>query len=471
MGDSPNLKKKIFKETLIYSIGSFGSKILSFLLVPLYTFFLTKKELGEYDLLLTTISLFVPLVSLQLSDATYRWLIDNNDKNESDIKKIITNSFLGYFCSYLIFLVAFLIFNYFEPVEYSIYFVLLLFLNGLLPFLQSILRGLGNTKEFAKNGVLTSFFIVLFNILFIYFFKFKVEGILLANIVANVLACGLILYKINIHKIFKINDFNKDYLKNMLSYSVPLIPNLMSWWLIGSASKYIILHFMGAESNGLYAISSRFPSILVIINSVLIMPLQDGILKKDSNINEYRDLLINFFRLEFYLILVLILWSPIITKLVVSPNFYESWKYMGFLFIGVGLNTLGSVLGFFYLKKMNTKRVTITTIIGAIISIILSILLINDFGLFGISFAYMFGFFVMFYLRFIDTRDHLNLNISHFTIVFSILVLIILNIGIFYINFFNQILIAIIGIIIILIFNKSLIIRLIENKLSFFKKK
>ena len=124
MGDSPNLKKKIFKETLIYSIGSFGSKILSFLLVPLYTFFLTKKELGEYDLLLTTISLFVPLVSLQLSDATYRWLIDNNDKNESDIKKIITNSFLGYFCSYLIFLVAFLIFNYFEPVEYSIYFVL-----------------------------------------------------------------------------------------------------------------------------------------------------------------------------------------------------------------------------------------------------------------------------------------------------------------------------------------------------------
>lgn len=461
MDNSTSLKTKIFKETLVYSIGSFGSKIFSFLLAPFYTFFLTKEELGVYDLLITTISLFVPLVSLQLSDSTYRWLIDNNNNDEK--RKIITNSLIGYFVNFILFLIGFILFNYFVSVQYSFYFIILLFFNGLLPFLQNILRGLGKTKEFAKNGIITSFFILFFNVLFIYVFKFQVEGILLANIVAYLIATCLIIIKIKLYKDLQINSFDKNILIKMLKYSLPLIPNLMSWWLIGSASKYIILHFLGADSNGLYAISSRFPSILIIINSVLVLPIQDGMLKKETNLVDYKDILYDFFKIEFSCILILIVVSPIFTKFIVSDTFYESWRYMGYLFIGVGFNTIGALLGLVYQKKLNTIKITVTTIIGSVVSIILSFVLINEYGLSGLSFAYMFGFLVMFFLRFIDTRKEFNLTLSYTKLIVSIALLIGFNILIQNINFYNQLYLATLVTVLVIYMNRKIIVNVIRK--------
>lgn len=459
------LQNRMFKETLIYSIGSFGSRILSFLLIPFYTYFFTKKELGEYDLLITTISLFAPLVSLQLSDATYRWLIDldKRARNTNDLSKIITNSLLGYLVSMVVFAICFVIFIFFYPFKYNIYFLVILFLNGLLPFLQNILRGSGETKAFAINGVITSFLIISFNVIFIYFCNFKIEGILLANIIAYILACSLILYKINIHKNFNIKFCDIGLLKKMLRYSLPLIPNLMSWWLISSASKYIIVHFLGSESNGIYAISTRLPGILVIINSVLILPLQDGILKKESKLEDYRKFLYQFFKMEFGLIMILIVLSPIFTKYILNESFYESWRYMGFLFIGVGLNTLGAVLGLVYQKNLKTIKITYTTLIGAVVSVIFSYVLIQFYGLMGLSFAYMFGFLIMFYIRFLDTKQSLNLNIGSLHIFIYISLLLGVNIITLYLDFYKQIILAVVVILLLLITNKKLILNVITK--------
>lgn len=465
MENTPTLKKKIFKETLIYSVGSFGSKILSFLLVPFYTFFLTKKELGEYDLIITTISLFVPLVSLQISDATYRWLIKNSDKknNDNHISKIISNSLISYLACFLIFLMGYCIFIQYINVEYSIYFIILLFTNGLIPFFHSFLRGLGKTKEFAKNGIITAFLIFLFNLIFIYLFNLKVEGILLANIIANILALLILNNQLMVHRHISFSVLDKSFIKKMLQYSLPLIPNLMSWWLIGSASKFIILHYLGTESNGIYAISSRFPSLLVIINSVLVLPLQDVILKEVSKIEDYKDLLTDFFKIEFSFVLLLVVFSPIFTKFVVSDGFYDSWKYMGLLFIGVGLNTLGAILGLFYQKSYNTMKITLTTLVGAIISIGLSFFIIEEYGLMGLSYAYMFGFFIMFIIRFLDTKSEFKLNISVFHILFSMCILVGTNHLIQQLTFLYQISIAVIASIIILYINKKFFINVFRK--------
>lgn len=451
MSKSPSLSQKIFKETLIYSIGSFGSKILTFLLIPFYTFFLNKKDLGEYDLLITSVSLFVPLVSLQLSDATYRWLLENKDRD--NIEKIVTNSIVGYIFSFILFSLCFFVFSIYYPIDHSIYFLTLLFLSGLLPFFQSILRGCGDTKGFAKNGVLTSFLIVLFNLVFVYFFKLKIEGVLISSILAYSISCILLGINLRIMHTIKIQAVEYKYFREMLKYSLPLIPNLMSWWLIGSASKYIILHFLGQDSNGLYAISSRFPSMLVIINTVLILPIQDGILKKDASLGEYTKVLENFFKLEFYLIVCLIVLAPIITKFMVSPDFYESWKYMGFLFIGVGFNTLGALLGMYFQKNLQTYKITYTTLLGAFVSIVLSFFLVKNLGLWGISLSYMFGFLIMFTLRYLYTRNVFKLNFNIYYIFGAFFILFFLNFLVINASYKWQSVISIIVVLIVVFLN------------------
>lgn len=395
------LKKKMFKETLTYSIGSFGSKILSFLLVPFYTYFLTKKELGEYDLLLTTISLFAPLVSLQISDAAYRWLIDKEYISEVEKAKVVTNSIIALFIGYLTFSVGFYIYIFFNNFQYHTYFIVLIFLNCLLPLLQNILRGQGNTRQFAINGIVTTFLMVVFNIIFIYLLRWNVEGVFLANIVAYIIACSMILYKVKIIQYFRFKYWDPKLIKSMASYSLPLIPNLMSWWAISSASKFIILYYMGAEGNGLYAVASRFPALLLVINSVLLLPLQDRILKEKDDAT-FNRLLSKFIIFEMVLAFALGILSPIMTKILVSKEYFETWQYMPYLYLGVGFNAIAGFLGLKYQKEKSTLKITVTSLIGAIISIVFSIVLIQSIGLQGISISFLLGFYFMFMLRFMD---------------------------------------------------------------------
>jgi len=416
MNISSLVKKKMFKETLTYSIGSFGSKILSFLLVPFYTYFLTKKELGEYDLLLTTISLFAPLVSLQISDATYRWLIDKEYISETEKAKIMTNSVITLCIGYLVFCLGFSVYVFFNSFQYQGYFIVLIFLNCVLPLLQSILRGQGDTRQFAINGILTTFLIVVFNVIFIYLLKLNVEGVFIANIVAYTVACILILYKVRIIQYFKFKYWDPKLIKSMASYSLPLIPNLMSWWAISSASKFIILHYMGPEGNGLYAVASRFPALLLVINSVLLLPLQDRILKEQDDVT-FNRLLGKFIVFEMALAFILGILSPLMTKILVSKEYFDTWQYMPYLYLGVGFNAIAGFLGLKYQKEKNTLKITLTTLLGAVVSIVLSIILIQYIGLQGISISFLLGFLVVLLVRYIDIYKKDVFNFKFFIII------------------------------------------------------
>lgn len=470
-------EKGLFKETIIYSIGSFGSKILAFLLVPLYSFFLSKKDLGEYDLFLTTITLLVPLVSLQISDASYRWLIEKKDIKDSIYKtKIFTNSIFIFLLAFFIFTILFYIYiAFFDQFVYSHFFVPTLFFSCLLPFLQSFLRGVGKTKEFAVNGVLTSFLMVVFNVLFIFILHLKVEGILIANIIANGIACVLIIIKLNFFKSFNVSYLDKSLIKRLLAYSLPLIPNLMSWWLISSASKFIILKYMGVDANGLYAISSRFPSILILINSVLMLPIQDAFLKSESNdYSNFNTLVIKFIKLELILVLLLSIGAPIYSKFIISNEFYSSWKFMPLLFLGVGFNTIGALITLIFQKEKKTLRITITTLLGGAFSVGSCFLLINEFGLQGVSLSFLLGYFVMTFLRYHDVKRNSSFQLFIPNELFFYLILVILiNIIIIYfeIPFYIFALLFISSIFVFLVVNKKFITNfIISKKQSLLKK-
>ncbi|WP_337967387.1 polysaccharide biosynthesis C-terminal domain-containing protein [uncultured Flavobacterium sp.] len=460
---SNRLGNKLFQETLIYSVGSFGSKVLSFLLLPLYTFFLTKKDLGEYDIFITTITLFVPLVSLQISDAAYRWLIDKDKENEYLKKQIITNTMLAFGAGFFLFSVFLLIYSELETFRYKGYFFSLMFLNCLLPILQSILRGEGHTKKFAVNGLLTTFLVIVFNVLFIYVLHLKVEGILLANVIAYTVACLLILFQINILKYFSFQALNKELLKEMCRYSLPLIPNLMSWWVIGSASKFIILHYLGAEANGVYAISSRFPSIIVIVNSIFVLPIQDGFLKKDIKLEDFSKLLVYFFKIEFSIIVILIVGAPIYTKYIVNSEFYESWRFMPFLYLGVGFNTLAALISLIYQKSRATAKITLTTILGGAISIGLCFLLVHRWGLYGISISYFLGFFIIYLLRYFDLKKELNLKINIFYCIIALIAIIALIFLMNILKFQYQLILFFIVSGLIVYLNKNLMLRYLKK--------
>ena len=73
--------KKLFSNTLIFAIGTFGSKLLVFFLMPLYTNVLTGAEYGISDLLQQSANLLVPLVTFVITDAVIRFGLDRKVRN------------------------------------------------------------------------------------------------------------------------------------------------------------------------------------------------------------------------------------------------------------------------------------------------------------------------------------------------------------------------------------------------------
>ncbi|MGG7153562.1 oligosaccharide flippase family protein, partial [Clostridium neonatale] len=93
-------ERTLLKNTLIYAIGNFGSKMLTFLLLPLYTYYLTTSEYGYFDLVLSTITLCIPIITLQVNDGMYRDLLDCNKCD--DISMIFSNTIIIIFINIIV---------------------------------------------------------------------------------------------------------------------------------------------------------------------------------------------------------------------------------------------------------------------------------------------------------------------------------------------------------------------------------
>jgi O-antigen/teichoic acid export membrane protein len=404
--------RSLLKNTFIYTIGNLGSKLLTFSLLPILSFYLSKKELGEYDVVLTTISMFVPFVSLQISDAAYKWLLDRDAEGYDALRgKIITNGLLIIIATSIVFLAAYFTVGAFVPLHYKYHFAAILISSIFLPYFQQVTRGLLKNKLYAIAGLSNAVFVLGFNILFLIGLKMKLEALFLALIIANFATCLILLQFSGIYKFINFKLYSVALQKQMLKYCLPLIPNSISWWLVNAADKFLILYYLGVNSNGIYAISSRLPSIITILNTIFILAWQDhSMTSKDSSIDS--KTFDRFYTFELSFVLVLISASKIIVEGIVSSSFIDAYKYMPMLFIGAAYSAFSAYFGAYYLKSGNTKGIFVTSIAGGVTNIVVVLLLIKHIGLYSSALGTFLSFLVIFIYRFIDLRKEINIKVN-----------------------------------------------------------
>lgn len=411
--------ESLLSNTIIYAVGNFGSKILSYALVPIFSFFINKEDLGLYDLFLTSIALLFPVVTLQLSEAMYRWLLTSGDRD--DKKKIIST---GVFTSLLLLIVfgfCYLITTFYFEFKYQNYFYLLLIGASLFPITQQIIRGLGNNKLYSFLGILNSVLLVGFNLFFLYYLKIGVLGIILASILSYTLCVITGLVGGRIYRYISIRSIFKSHLYELLNYSMPLIPNAISWWLINAANRFLILHMMGLEANGEFAISSRFPAILAVINSIFMLAWQDVAISKLNNKSDFTfasKLFNQFLVLELCLTILLIPMSKFLVFFAVEDSYSETWRYMPLLFLGTAFSTFSAFYGSVYLKEKRTINLFTTTLIGGAVNIGICFALIPQLGLYAPGIGTLLGFMTVFVLRITDLKKIFKLNINWYKMVF-----------------------------------------------------
>lgn len=435
-----NRTTELAKNTGIYAIGVFGTKLITFILVPVYSYYLTKDNLGLYDVILTGLLLISPVVSMQLSESTFRWLIEKEDENE--INTILkTSSYVTFLLIVFGFIITALICQIAGRLD-MLWIYALVVTNILFIYTQQISRGLKRSKTYVKGVILNSILLLSISMLSLTYIAQTVDTLLISMLIST--GCSAIYFTADLRLLqrsFK-SSVDMQLAKEMVSYSMPLIPNAASWWLVSAANRMIVLYYLGVDSNGIFAISARIPGILTIVNSIFMLAWQDSVLSEHSAAKSYKsEMLRKFIIFETCVIVIVIFSSQYLTKYLIHEDYYESWNFMPLLVVGTSFAALSAFLGVNFLKTKQTTTLFTTTLSGGVINVILSVALIKHIGLYAPALGTMFGFATAFLLRSISKVTKEALEIPYRKIFAFLIIAIssvyLASIELWYINLFG----------------------------------
>ncbi|MGV3558427.1 lipopolysaccharide biosynthesis protein [Larkinella arboricola] len=455
------------KLTLIYTIGSFSSKIIRFVVFFFYTYFLTKGEIGHFDLINNTITLLIPIITFQVYDSILRWSLDS--RSSKDLQVVLTNSLLIYLIGVLIFTLFYSIYVLITKPSFSLEIYLLVIFQSLYQILQQFARGKGENKIFAISGILYVIIFAIITVVGLSIYNLKLGGLIYANIGALIFTITYIQFKININKYISISLIDYELSKAMLKYSIPLIPNQLSWWLISAADRYLILLFLNMSANGLYSIAIKFPSILLMLHSIFNMAWQEVSIKKFNSIDRdkyYSDIFNKYSSIVLSLATIAIALSKPLINILLENSYYECWQLLPFLYTGVAFQALSSFYGSSYAGSKKTKGAFYTTIIGVIVSFISNLILIPKIGLIGCSISMMFGYISLFISRIMWTRSLVNIKIHKKQFLIQVIFIILVSMATISENKITLITNIISSLLISLYLNKGTLITLFYNKIQ-----
>ena len=414
-----NKKKQFAKTTIIIFFGKVCTQLISFFLLPLYTAYLATAEYGLVDLIQTYVTLLVPIITLELEMSIFRYLIDSRGK-EKDTKKLMSNDFYVLCISLLLFSVLYLIVTSFVhiPLRFIILIdIIVCVLSG--NFLQ-VARGFGKILDFSISCILTGLTTVISNIILIVHFGMQAEGMIISMALANFICAAYLFVRLKLYKMIDFKLVDKKLLKEMYKYSIPLVPNGISWWIVNVSDRSIISFVLGASFNGLYAISNKFPTIISSLTGIFNLSWAESAslhINSPDRDEFFSDITNTIMRLFTALGVGMIACLPFIFPIMINAKFAEAYLYIPPLVIGTVCNVAICLYSQIYLAKKMSGKVASTTIMGAIINILINVVFIKLLGLYAAAISTAIAYFVMMTYRHFDLKKYVNIKIDKMFIV------------------------------------------------------
>ena len=407
-----NQKKQLVKNTLIIAIGKLSTQIISYILLPLYTAKLSPSEYGIYDFI-CTISLFLcPIITLLMEESMFRFLIDAVSKNEE--KRIISQTIIYTLFGTIIFIpLAIILLNVATEYTGALIFAFIVFVisNIFIGLSNALARGLSRIKLYSFSNFILGIGTIILNIIFILFLKSGAEGLLWANSIANIGVALVIFAKLKLWTY--IGKFNKKLMKEMIRYSVPLVPNSISWNIINMSDRIILTQVLGSASNGIYAMASKFPNIINVVYGYFYTAWKESaarITKEENKDKYYNSIYHDTKRLLFSVTICLIAVMPFAFPILINNAYAESYKYIPIIMISTYYSNLSSYFGGIFAAYKNTKIMGTTTVVAAVINLIIDLLLINTIGIYAACISTLIADLIVFSYRKMKLKKYIKLK-------------------------------------------------------------
>ena len=372
-----NKNKVLAQNTIILGIGQFIPKIIAMITLPILTRAFSTDEYGIYDLIISFSSLAIPVITLLIQQAVFRFLI--NEKDEKICKSYITNSII-FTCalSATLFLIAILI-GQFLKIDLKLFVIVFLvyFIESLYDLLGQIARGYGKNMFFSVAVIIYSIVNMLLLVGSFWINNISINNVLIIILISYIISIIFLVLKLNIRKLFDMKLISFEVIKKLLRYSIPIIPSSISLWIVNLSDRFIITYFLGTAYNGIYAAASKIPNLFGTIYNVFNLAwteLAARSIKEKESTNYYSKLFNNLYSFLIGVMILLITSSPIIFKVLIDDKFSEGYFQIPILFIGVLVSCFVSFYGGLYIALKKTKQVGISSFIGCILNIFINII-------------------------------------------------------------------------------------------------
>ena len=415
---------------MILGAGTFASKVLVFLLMPLYTSILSTSEFGIADILTQTANLIIPLAAVGICDGLFRFALDTGDGEDclGERRSIFTAGVAVVLLGGAVTVGAIQLLRLIDVFDGYIFLVAAYVIcANLHSIAANFVRAMGNNVLFAAQGIVNTVLTIGFNILFLVVCDMGTTGYVLSVVVSDLCVTVGLLFAARLYRYLSLRALNKKTLSAMLKYSIPYIPTTIMWLITSASDRYIVTAYRGVAENGLYAAAYKLPTLLILVCGVFIEAWQFSVVKdadEKTRSDFFSDVYRNYMGIIFMGASVIIGGSKILTGILLADSYYNSWQYVPVLCLAMVFSALVSFMGSVYFLEKKSVMSMVTSMAGAGINVVLNFVLIPERGAMGAAVATLISYLAVFAIRAYDTRFYVRFNMHTLRLVVNTVLLI-----------------------------------------------
>lgn len=411
--EQANKSISLIKNIFLFFIANFMPRAITFCLVPLYTYCLSTEEYGTADLLITSLQLILPFLTIQVQDAMLRFSLEKNI-SQSDVftiglRVVLIGGillFVGCFIGITTNIIKL-------DLTYVIIFFIMYFFNALKNISSYFCRGIDKIGILSVSNIVLTLVTVLCNLLFLLVFNMGISGYLLSICIGNLTAVLIMFFGARLYKYIKPKISDKTLTGRIIFFSVPMVFSAVSWWINTSLDKYILGYFCGTSAVGLLAVAYKIPSVLSLFGTTIANAYSISAIKDFDKNDSDGFLGTSYIVINIFFVLscsLLMLANVYVSKILFSNEFFAAWLYVPPLLISALMSQLSLTCEQYYIALKKTNIISVTAVTGAAVNTVFNILLIPTYKAYGAAVATAFSFFIVWIIRYMILKKYIKLK-------------------------------------------------------------
>lgn len=420
-----NSYRNLIVNSGLFAINAVATRLVTFLLVPLYTNFMSAGEYGVADMSVIVISLVTPLVTLSIADAVVRFIVGEKTKTEEYV-------FIGFAVTVVSIAAVALL----TPVldldvfgglgAHKGWFVLAYASSALLQLCGQVARGIGAIKLIPACAGASSLITCSAAIVFIGGMGLTVVGYFASVSLGPIVAVGVYLTIGGLGRLavggarsILQHGERRVHLRElcapMLRYSLPLIPNSLFWWMSTSINRFFITGMLGIAASGIFAAAGKLPNLLNTAYSVFQQAWQLSAFQEsgEEGLDRFFTSVFRVLQAGMTMLCAFVSFlAPWLAVVFLQGEFYDAWPMISILLIANLMNVFNSFYGTVYTTTMHTSYIMKTTAVGAVACVVFTPVLVMLLGIYGACAASTLGNALVFAMRAYDSRRYIRFDVG-----------------------------------------------------------